>query len=634
MPSRIHFIIYNKQVTVMFKLFSLIAPLLVAAGSLTAGDILASPYGVCSHVAWGDDLKFAPQQFQLMRDTGISRVRADFDWYSVEPQPGNWNFSHLDRLTRAARQGNIDLLPILDYDIEGASPAWKHLDRWETYVRKLVGRYRNDWRYWEVWNEQNLDYFWRDRSDPVNYTALLKRTAETIRSIDPGLKTVYGGTAGIPLDFIEKTFAAGAADWFDVMNIHPYNWTGTPEMMIGQLAELRKLLQKYNIDKPFWITEVGWSTARPVNFYAQLLRAALDRIGFQPAETVLAVVDDPENGFATGLFFRLSRILPEFRDVVAVRLSGLAELDPRRHPVLVPAPGEEFPAAYLPQLQQYVRNGGTLILPSGLPFYYDRLPDGSKKQIGDAPLPQFRIGWDTWWVRPGVPKEETYQKPAPGFEGRFQLPFLPAGRFLHGRNLKPGDTFLPIITAGDDQYQGAVAALYRFNSDYKGNIIACTVPASDETVTEMQQAEFIPRTYLIAFAGGAERVYWYNFRSGGWAPEEREAHFGLVRKDLAPKPALRAFRILTELCPAGSSRPRLSVHGKIYLAEWNRPDGTPLKALWTATRPEPVRLTVSGQNIRVLDHLGETQSLQSGQNTITPSVRYVIGASSIRIQPE
>lgn len=186
-------------------------PALFAGLSLAAAPEakLNDPYGVCAHVSLGE-LSLAPKEFPLMREAGINWVRTDFSWSWVEKKRNQWNFDHFDKLMRLVRQEKMNILPILNYDVPWATPAWKNLDAWSEYVRRVVSRYSKDLSYWEVWNEQNIDGFWRDKADGENYTRLLRRTCEEIRKINPNLKILYGGTSGVPLGFIEKSFAAGA----------------------------------------------------------------------------------------------------------------------------------------------------------------------------------------------------------------------------------------------------------------------------------------------------------------------------------------------------------------------------------------------------------------------------------------
>ena len=579
----------------------------VMLGAVSAG-VLEEPYGICSHVSRRDwDFPLARQQFALMNRTGIRWVRSDYDWARVEPQRGKWDFSHLDQLQAEADRAGIHILPILAYDVKWATPAWKHPDAWGEYVRRLVIRYGKKLRCWEVWNEQNSVGFWKDAVNGENYVKLLRRTWEEIKKIDPELQVVYGGTAGVPFEFIGETLRAGAANWFDAMNIHPYHRNGTPENLIPQLKELRALMTRYGAgNKPIWISEVGWSTAETPVIHQKAIPAALQRAGIDAGRTAAAVIDDPANGFSNA--------------------------GKRRTPVLLVL-GESFPAAQIDDLVNFVRRGGTLLCANGLPFYLELNPDGRGNMVttpvGKRHLKKFHLGWETWWVDETVPRSIKGVGPAAGF--RFEgEPRLVVQRFLNGDNLQPGDEFIPVVQAANANYRGTVVGLYRMNSDLKGNLIVCT-PSTEFRISEELQAELLPRTYLIALAHGVQRIFWYNLRAREREPMEREDHYGIVHRDLSPKPAWQACRTLTGLCPSGSSVPELSVKGALYLANWKRPDGVRVWALWSTEPQEPLPLKIDGAVTEIKNHLGEKCLSPSGRINAGPSVLYLVGPENITL---
>ena len=53
----------------------------------------------------------------------------------------------------------------------------------------------------------------------------------------------------MPIPFIEKTLQAGAAQYFDIMNIHPYAMSSIPEKTKEQVDPLFKLFEKYKLKK-------------------------------------------------------------------------------------------------------------------------------------------------------------------------------------------------------------------------------------------------------------------------------------------------------------------------------------------------------------------------------------------------
>ncbi|MBO4528013.1 MAG: hypothetical protein J5743_10325, partial [Victivallales bacterium] len=508
-------------------------------------DRLQDPYAICAHVSRGE-LSVATDEFKRLSEIPVNWVRTDYDWGGIQRNQETWNYDHLDKLITLSKAANVNILPILDYDVKWAHPAYKNLDLWAEYVQKTVNRYAKDIRYWEVWNEQNG--FWDRPARGEDYTPLLKRSYETIKAIDPDLQVLYGGTAGVPFGYIEATLKAGAAPYFDIMNVHPYNWHGTPENMIPQLKQLKELMAKYGVaHKPIWITEIGWSTAEQNKQNDDAFIAAFKHLGIAEKKYPLAVVSDQKTAFlrtpSYGNHF--------FNGIRSVKLDEIAALSPAECPVLVPCGGEAFPAKYHNALRAYMAKGGTIILPSGLPFYYDIQiqPDGSVKQVqvNDRDVASFHIAWTSWWTHKGTPERMTFAKAAAGFESlKADWKGNRDVRFLDGRNLKEGDKMTPIVLAGDKDFSAPIIALYELNSDLKGNILVCTNMQINECVPLETQAEDLPRTYLLAFALGIDRVFWYNFRSWEGDPTEREHHFGIVHRDLSQKPSFYTYQALAK----------------------------------------------------------------------------------------
>jgi hypothetical protein len=214
-------------------------------------------YGVVAHVTRPHEHAVARKEFQLMKQAGIQWVQTPFDWDAVESPEGVWHFDHLDETVAWADAAGIRLLATLNYNVPWATPAHKHMDKWLTYVRKVVGRYRGSVRHWEVWNEPNGQWFWPSPS-PADYAVFLKETSRAIKQIDPGLQVVFGGTYNIDTGYIEAALKAGARDSFDVVSVHPY---GSSVDNIGNdIARLVAVLKRYQAAaKPIWITEWGWS---------------------------------------------------------------------------------------------------------------------------------------------------------------------------------------------------------------------------------------------------------------------------------------------------------------------------------------------------------------------------------------
>ena len=73
----------------MNRRFGWISAVAAAAGlSLSAAPaVLEEPYGICAHVSRDVERPIAAQEFDSMREAGITHVRTDFDWHGVEDGP-------------------------------------------------------------------------------------------------------------------------------------------------------------------------------------------------------------------------------------------------------------------------------------------------------------------------------------------------------------------------------------------------------------------------------------------------------------------------------------------------------------------------------------------------------------------
>ena len=131
------------------------------------------------------------------------------------------------------------------------------------YVEKVVTRYKNDFTYWEVWNEPNILPFWTPEPNADDYAALLKITSETARKADPDCKLTAPTTAPLGTydrKFIERLYQLGCKDYFDVFDYHYYRNHPPEDEVPAELADIKALMRRYGDDKPIWITETGVSS--------------------------------------------------------------------------------------------------------------------------------------------------------------------------------------------------------------------------------------------------------------------------------------------------------------------------------------------------------------------------------------
>ena len=565
----------------------------------------ANPYGICSHVG-GHEWATRDATFERMKEAGISYVRADFAWAGIQRNAESWNFDKFDALMVSAQNAKMRILPILDYNVSFADPAWRHVGLWLPYVSNTVARYQAQIPIWEVWNEQDLDHFWKN-PNPTNYFTLLKPTYETIKAINPKLQVAVGGYAGVPLGYIEELYKLGGKSYFDIMNIHPYSHPMPPEVDLEQrIGDLRKLMAKYGDEqKPVWVTEIGWPTQKQRFVVPGLLREALTQLKPGATWRVMAIQDSSlpvgasvtQNALEAEVSGTVQRV--DFDEL-------LAALDINPPDAIVLPLNESFPADE--RLIRYVRDGGVLVSFGGAPLYYGwtRGDDGTWRQdksvrTGDY-YAQLRFANEAWWHKRPYTIPEKMKISGFGQEAECE-------RFLRPEHLKEGDRFIPLMQAAKDGYTGTGAAIIKYDSDMKGALILSGIRESGmRGSSEDEQARLNTRANLILLQLGIAQIFNYEFH----APEEDdldpESHFGIVHKDLTPKPAYHAYRTLTTHRPPNATThpaPWKTPDGALYFPQWETPDGPPAGAIWAYRQKGTYALTFTTPRIKLTTHLGQ-----------------------------
>ncbi len=242
---------------------------------LLAGFALASVinYGINAHVPDSKTL-------QLIKAAGIQLIRIDINWYEVEPKRGVYDWSRIDAVVAQARKLGLEILGLLAY-----TPSWANggkginyppdnVEDWKRFVKAAVSRYRGKIKYWNLWNEPNVEEFWAlDASAYVE--KILNPGAEVLKFTWPdavivGPEVTY--LKGFPSTWnmwLREILKKGGKYWFDVISIHIYKSEG-PEEIFKALLEgypeelmpsVMDVLEEEGVkDRPFWITETGWST--------------------------------------------------------------------------------------------------------------------------------------------------------------------------------------------------------------------------------------------------------------------------------------------------------------------------------------------------------------------------------------
>ena len=596
---------------------------LLAAFGGDAADTPCNPYGACAHVTRDEPIA---RTCAMLRVAGMGWVRSDFDWITVEKAKGVWDFSRFDEVVSECEANGLHILPILAHYVPWANPAHEHLDAWEEYVRRIVARYGSRLPVVEVWNEENYAQFWRD-PNPTNYIALLRRTYETAKKVNPNVRVALGGTSGVPLGYIEEVYRLGGAKCFDIMNIHPYSHPRRPEGTLDvQIEKLRALMARYgDASKPIWITEIGWPTPRMCISEADLVLAGLNvarpdanawHVLYVPARS------DEEGDADETVRTHLLRMLPEGSLVEVCLSKALRERLAKNDVDCVVYPfTEEYASDSVDAVYSFVKNGGVLVDCGGMPMWTamctmadgTMAPDKSARPHRDRE--RLRIAATAHWMDRRYPVSTPVYPTAAARNVKAPQRGFDAQRFFTGRLLRPGDSFVPLLSASTNGIESVAAAVYRFNSDMKGAVVVSGLLRGSSygggsiTSSEERQARLLACSLGIAFAEGIETFFWYEFRQPDLvlAPGYAESYCGMVHDNFAPKPAYGAYMTFIGARPAGSVQAAVdwrSADGTFYFPQWTRPDRRKAGMIWTTRAAHRRKLTFSSPNMYFLDVAG------------------------------
>ena len=206
------------------------------------------------------------QVYDALADTGFGFVRMDLAWSAVELSQGNYDFSKYDTLVASMLQRHVRLILILDYGNrlydDGQAP-FTDAGRmaFARFAAAAASRYAGKGILWEIWNEPNLDKFWKPKSNLQDYASLAFTTAAAVRQADPSGLIIgpavccFGDQS--TWSFMDMLGKVGVLGQFDAVSVHPYG-ISTPEKVGPDYTRLRLLLQKYSPGRNLAIISGEW----------------------------------------------------------------------------------------------------------------------------------------------------------------------------------------------------------------------------------------------------------------------------------------------------------------------------------------------------------------------------------------
>jgi hypothetical protein len=209
-----------------------------------------------------------PGEMERFAEAGYRFVRMDLHWGGIERQRGRYDFSAFDRLVAHLKKANARPIFILDYGNplydDGQAPRTNAgREAYARYAAAAAKHYRGQGVIFEIWNEPNLDNFWKPRANADDYAKLALMTAKAVRQADPSSVLLAPGSSGFPWEFFETVFRSGLLAEIDAVSVHPYRGSN-PETAHADYERLRGLIARHapagRRDLPIISSEWGYST--------------------------------------------------------------------------------------------------------------------------------------------------------------------------------------------------------------------------------------------------------------------------------------------------------------------------------------------------------------------------------------
>jgi hypothetical protein len=229
----------------------------------------ANPWGVSSSAsAFRDHQDWLPK----MAAAGVATVRLFPEWRSIEPGKGKWTWDACDTLVKVAGENKIEISGILMGSPPGAKAVhafpMDDLAGWSDYVAAVVGRYGQQVRHWEVWNEGNGG-FNDGHHATADYAKLAVAAYTAAKKANPQAR-IGLSVASFDAPYLNQAILAmaktGQPNSFDYLCIHPYEIADGLADANGEIPFLwmshllRVMLKQSAPDRAnadIWITEVG-----------------------------------------------------------------------------------------------------------------------------------------------------------------------------------------------------------------------------------------------------------------------------------------------------------------------------------------------------------------------------------------
>ncbi|MCB0211314.1 MAG: beta-galactosidase, partial [Anaerolineae bacterium] len=260
-----------------------------------AGHLAADKgYGVTIDLTSYDD-ETLDQTLEALHTSGLTWLRQPIRWAEIEPEPGQYRWQSLDRITQALADINqqtsqpTNQPPLKLIAVLHTAPRWARephtistappmaLSDFGDFAAAFAARYGSQIAVYQIWDEPNLSANWGHTFvDAPAYGALLREAALRIRAVDSDAvimaaalaPTLENGPLNLnEIDYLDQLYQVNADRWFDIVAAQPYGFDREPSdaatsnvLNFRRIELLRQMMLRHgDVDTPIWATAFGWN---------------------------------------------------------------------------------------------------------------------------------------------------------------------------------------------------------------------------------------------------------------------------------------------------------------------------------------------------------------------------------------
>lgn len=269
-----------------------IGALLTGLMLLSSILVLDAPAQEAGRLGINITMRTYEEELKYLNELGVGAIRVPLQWQFIKLRPGEYDWSDVDRLLKAAQAKQIGILFTVCTTFQEKpkkfgpgthiqrgsiqiNPPSMDMKEWVHFVEILANRYQGQGVNYEIESEVNETASWKGTRE--EYLELLKAGYEAIKKADPKAKVLPSAMGcGITRNLQLGSGGQNAWRWhdgwlqailstkqLDAVSVHDYYFPSEINAngltFRSYLEHIRDVMKKSGVENfPIWITETGF----------------------------------------------------------------------------------------------------------------------------------------------------------------------------------------------------------------------------------------------------------------------------------------------------------------------------------------------------------------------------------------